>query len=202
MKSKLWLTLTVLLFLVVNTSYFWMGKFGSLALPVFIILILVFLVLCFALLQQFYFLIKDNFKDRNKNLTIGLMCTLLVLTFFKPKGIINFESFESKAVLIAQREGVANCMTILKLKENNRFKERVVCFGISEVTGNYRIKNDTIFFNDIVHGLEEDDFFEFAVIKPSKGFNDANHFEMIRYKNKQDTVGDFLYVIKNELNKN
>ena len=54
-----------------------------------------------------------------------------------------------------------------KLKANNKFKERSVSFGVSEaLRKNYEIKNDTIFFSEIVPRGEE--YYKFGVLKKSK----------------------------------
>ena len=68
--------------------------------------------------------------------------------------------------LIAQREGAADCMTTIKLKENMTYRERNVCFGIMEIKGTYELRNDAIFFGNIVYGINGNEFYEFAVIKP------------------------------------
>jgi hypothetical protein len=44
----------------------------------------------------------------------------------------------SPTVLIAQMEGAANCTTTLKLKKDNTFVERVICFGITDFCINYQ----------------------------------------------------------------
>lgn len=124
------------------------------------------------------------------------MTTVLILTFLKPNGLINFDKLSGNDVLVAQREGVANCMTTIKLKENKTFRERIVCFGVSDIKGTYELKNDTIFFKNIEFGRYNNEFYEFAVIKSSNN----NTFSLTKYKNKNDTIGYELLVVKNELN--
>ncbi len=44
-----------------------------------------------------------------------------------------------------------------------------MCFGISEMNGNYRkCRNDTIFFENLNLNLVENEFYKYAIIRPSK----------------------------------
>ena len=197
MKNKGLIISTILFFLIVNTNYFWEGKLGIVAFPVFLILVLVFIVLSILLLGQLIKGIKERFSDKTRNVTIGIIATILILIFLKPNGLINFDKFNGTDILIAQREGAANCMTTIKLKENMTFRERSVCFGVTEIKGTYELRNDTIFFENIEYGRNENKFYEFAVIKPSKINTDK--FDFVRFKNKNDTIGNELWIVKNEL---
>ena len=169
--------------------------------PAFLILLVVFVGLGVAMLRQLYFAFKEKFKDKHRILTIGILTTVLSLAFFKPFGLIDFDKFEGKDILIAQREGAANCMTTFKLKEDNKFTERSVCFGVTEIKGNYKIENDTIYFENVELGRHENEFYKFAVIRPSKFNNDNKHFDLVRYKDFNDTTGHELWIIKNDLHK-
>ncbi len=153
------------------------------------------------LFRQFFLAIKEKFNDRQRLLIIGVLTTVLALAFFKPEGLINFNRLEENDILIALREGAANCMTIFKLKENNKFTEKSVCFGMTEIKGDYILKNDTIFFENVKLGRGEDEFYKFAIIRPSKFNKDNDHFDLIRYKNLSDTTGHELWITKNDLYK-
>ena len=201
MKNKGLIITTIIFFLLVNTTYYWEGKLGIFAMPAFLILFVVFVGLGVSMLRQLYFSCKEKFKDTPRILTIGILTTVLSLAFFKPFGLIDFDKFEGKDLFIAQREGAANCMTTFKLKENNKFTERSVCFGITEIKGNYKIKNDTIYFENVELGRKENEFYTFAVIKPSTFDKDNKHFDLVRYKDFNDTTGHELWVIKNDLDK-
>jgi len=198
LRDKGLLISTLLLFLIVNTNYFWEGKLGLVAFPVFLILAFTFIVLSILLLGQVIKGLKEKFSDKTRNIKIGIITVMLVLIFLKPNGLINFDRLNGNDILIAQREGAANCMTTLKLKENMTFKERSVCFGVSEIKGTYELKNDTIFFKNIEFGRNENEFYEFAVIKPSKINNEM--FDLVRFKSENDTIGHELWIVKNELN--
>ena len=201
MKNKGLLIATIIFFLTINTTYYWEGKFGSFAFPAFLILAIVYLGLAIALLRQIYLAIKERFVDIPRLLIIGLIALVLVLTFFRPMGLIDFEKLESNAILIAQREGAANCMTTLKLKDDYTYRERSVCFGVTEIKGKFHLQNDTIYFDEVNIGRHENEFYEFAVIKPSKFNKDGKHFDLTRYKSLTDTIGHELWITKNELNK-
>jgi hypothetical protein len=185
----------------VNTTYYWEGKLGLFAFPAFLLLVVVYVGLGIALIRQIYFLIKEKFADKQRLLKVGFLTVVLALTFYKPFGLIDFDKLEGGNLLIAEREGSANCLTTLKLKDDFTFRERIGCFGVTEIKGTFRVVNDTIYFDNIQLGRHEDDFYKFAVIKPSKFDNSKILGDLIRYKDLTDTVGHFLWITKNELGK-
>ena len=194
MKNKGLLITTILFFLIVNTTYYWEGILGAFTFPAFALLAIVYLILTFALLRQIYFLIKGKFADRQRFFVIGLLIIVLALTFFKPFGLIDFDKLEGKDLLVAEREGTASCMTRLKLKDNFTFKDRRVCFGVSETKGIFHIQNDTIFF-------DSDSYYEFAVIMPSGIHTNGTLSDLVMFKNLADTMGIELRITKNDLYK-
>ncbi|RFZ94518.1 hypothetical protein D0C36_02940 [Mucilaginibacter conchicola] len=146
-KSKL-LFFSVLVFLIVNTLYFWEGALGGFNMLLWPFLAIVVTVLFFGALRQLYFAAKEHFKNKQRLYKACLVLLLLALIALRPYGIINYSDFESKSVLIAGREGVANCTTTLMLKQNGRFKMRNICFGIDDEIGLYTINKDTIKFSN------------------------------------------------------
>jgi hypothetical protein len=201
LKNKGLIITTITFFLTVNTIYFWEGQLGLFAFPAFLILVIIYLGLGVALLRQIYFLIKEKFTNKFRLINSGLLILVLTLTFLKPFGLIDFDKLEGNNILIAKREGAANCMTTLKLKDDFTFNERTVCFGVSEIKGDYHLQNDTIYFDNVNLGRYENGFYKFAVIKSSKFNEDGKYFDLIRYKNLTDTIGHELSITKNELNK-
>lgn len=197
MKNKGLLIITIIFFLIVNTTYYWEGKLGLFAFPAFLILVAIYFGLIIALVTQLYFSIKEKLTEKTRLINIGILTLVLTLTFLRPFGLIDFDKFEGNNILIAQREGTANCMVTLKLKDNFTFNERSVCFGVTKTKGNYHIQNDTIYFDNVSEGW----FYKFAVVKPSKFNKDGKHFDLIRYKSLTDTIGYELLIIKNDLNK-
>lgn len=113
---------------------------------------------------------------------------------------MDFDKLEGADILIATREGGGNCTTTLKLKENYDFRQRDVCFGVSEVKGTYRISNDTIYFKTSELDRRKNKYFDFAVTKPTKYGVEDNKFDLALF-NKTDTTGYELYIIKNEISK-
>jgi hypothetical protein len=199
MKHKGLLITTILFFLLINTTYYWEGKLGAFAVLTTLLLIITFLVLTVLLFKQIYISIKEKFIDKQRLILIVILILTLGLTFFFPGGIINFEKFESNSILIAQREGVANCMTTLRLKANKKFNERNVCFGVNDITGTYYLKEDTIFFDYDSKNRQGKRYYKFAIIK-NIGTNNTKHKgELVRYIDYSDTTGITLWIIKNEL---
>jgi hypothetical protein len=185
----------------VNTSYYWEGKLGLYAYPAFLLLCLIYLGLAIALIVQLYLLIKEKFRRNQRLINVGLLTLVLGLTLYKPNGLIDFDKLEGGNLLIAEREGAANCMTTLKLKDDFTFRETNVCFGVTEIKGNFHLNNDTIYFDNVNVGRHEDWFYKFAIIKPSTYNNDGKHFDLIRYKSLKDTIGHKLWITTNDLNK-
>ena len=161
----------------------------------------VYFGLAIALLRQIYFSVKEKFKQNHRIILIGLLVTVLLLTYLKPLGIVDFDKFEGTDILIAEREGAANCLTTLKLKDDYTFRERIGCFGVSEIKGTFRVASDTIYFDNIQLGRHEEGFYKFAVIKSTKFDNPKKFGDLIRYKDLTDTVGHFLWITKNDLSK-
>ncbi len=201
MKNKGLLITTIVFFLLVNTTYYWEGKLGLFAIPVFVFLVAVYFGLALALFRQIYLLGKEKFKQTNRFILIGLLTTVLLLIYFKPLGIVDFDKSEGTDILIAEREGAANCLTTLKFKDDYTFRERIGCFGISEIKGTFRVVNDTIYFENIQLGRQIESFYKYAVIKPTKFDNPNILGDLIRYKDLTDTVGHFLWITKNDLSK-
>jgi hypothetical protein len=201
MKKKGLIITTIIFFLLIHTTYYWQGKFGLFAFPVFLLLAVVYLGLAIALVRQILLLAKERLADKHRLFNVGLLIVVLVVTFYKPFGLIDFDKLEGDNILLAEREGAANCMTTFKLKEDFTFKEQNVCFGVTEVSGKYHLQNDTIYFDDVNLGRYENVFYKFAVIKPSRFDNSKILGYLIRYKSLSDTVGHELWITKNELQK-
>jgi len=199
MKNKILLLITFILFLIVNTAFFWEGKLGSFAMILSVILVIVYGVLTISLLYQIYLAILEKLKNKQRLISISIVAVVLVLIYFKPDGIIDFEKFQGNDLLIAEREGAANCYTTLKLKEDSKFVEKSICFGISEVTGKYSIKGDSIFFSDVQLGRDGSEYYQFAVIKQSTSENKKIIGELKRFMNYSDTLPHELWITKNEL---
>jgi hypothetical protein len=192
--------LTIVFFILVNTSYYWEGKLGLIAMITFLALIIIYIGLVLALIRQLYFCFKEKFRDKNRNILLCIMVTVLALTYFKPTGVIDFDRLQGDDILIAEGEGAASCKTILKLKDDFSFRQRTVCFGVSEIKGHYNIINDTIYFKDVNIYGSEDYFFESAVITTDKSEN-PNLQYLTRYKSKNDNIGDAIYITKNNIYK-
>jgi hypothetical protein len=195
LKRRTLLISAIIFFLVVNTSYFWSGVVPfPWGLLLFLLLIISYGSLIVALVLQVAYASEEKFRNRQRYVTIAVVALVVFLVGYRPAGIIDFERFESKDLLIARREGVANCMTTFQLKKNKRFRERNVCFGVKKTEGQYTFRNDTITFSDV-----EKDFYKFAVIKPSDSLSGGNVGDLVLYRNLQDTMPLKLWIVQNEL---
>lgn len=190
MKNKGIVILSIVFFIIINSSYYWEGFVGIWAMPLSIILFICFLILGIAFLLQLFKSISEKFKSSSRTFLLVMLTLVVGLTIYKPSGLINFDKLEGKDLLVAQREGAANCMITLKLKENSVFVKRSVCFGIDKIKGEYSLKNDTIWFSNTNKGV---DFHEFGVIRE----NDSQEIDL--YYSINDTIPLNLLVNKNEL---
>lgn len=135
----------ILLFVLVNTRYFWETKVSVLLLPLTLLIAISGLIILLLTLRKAILFFR--YKEKN-NLAILLSLVLLLCLLIKyPEGIIDFRRFESPTTLKAYREGVGGGGDMLYLREDSTFIDRYVMFGIDEQKGRYRIANDTIFFN-------------------------------------------------------
>ena len=181
-----------------NTTYYWEGKLDLFAFPAFILLVIVYFGLVVALVIQVYFLIKEKFTDKKRLLQVGLLIIVLALTFYKPFGFIDFDRLSGKDLLVANREGGGNCMTTLKLKDNNTFRERSVCFGVTEIKGRYELRGDTIFFKEVKKGRQSE-YYSYALIRQADTQNKKIVGAIVLYRDINDTEGFALFITKNDL---
>jgi hypothetical protein len=195
MKNLKLIITSTLLFLIINTTYFWENELGILHLPVFLFLIISFFILLRLIILQIKNLITSKLSEKHTLYSTIYLVLLFILIIIKPSGLINFEKLEEIDVLIVQNEGAANCSTTLKFKKDNTFKEIDVCFGKSEKSGTYVISNDTIFFKELNRKKIR---YEFGVIQVLKKCSDKP-LRFILYKNRQDTIGNYFNILKNRL---
>lgn len=200
MKYKRPLLFAIVFFFIINTSYYWEGKLGMWDMPVWIGLIVLFLTLAFLFFKHSYLTIKERFSDKQHLLLTIVLAVVLALTFFFPGGLVNFEKLESKNVLIAYREGVANCTTTLKLKANRRFKVKSICFGVIDIKGTYSMKGDTVLFTYDSNKREEYKYFKLAVLR-NEDKNKPYAGVIVLLMNHSDTIGMPLKIVKNDLHK-
>lgn len=201
MKHKrLIITLTIF-FILTNTRTYWEGDLGILAFPIFLILVIYFIILIILTIRQIIFAIKEKFLDKERVIFTIVSLIVLVLTFFKPEGIIDYDKLSGKDLLVADREGAASCLSVLKFKENNRFVDKSICFGVDEIKGTYYKKGDTLFFKDVTIRESKKKYDEFAVIELFKAHNGIYLGKLISYKNKKDTIGIAFDITQNIFDK-
>ena len=198
MKNKALITLLVVFFLIINTMSLWDNNLGFTATLVFLALFGIFIALGLSLFIELFKASKERFCDRARNLRIVIIGIVFTTTLVKPFGLIDYEKYEEPTILIAQADGVASCQTTLKLKADNTFKEKSVCFGIEQIKGKYRIENDTIFFEEVVFNRFTDRYYEYAIIKSEQLDKNKKYLELTY---KDDTNRNRLEIVYNELDK-
>ena len=189
MKHKTIIFLLILFFLLINTRGYWEGYLGIWAFPLFIALIIYYFVLIILTIKYIVISIKEKYSDKQRILIVTSSILILFITYFKPSGIIDYDALSGKDLLVAEYEGPASCTSILKFKENNKFVDRSICFGVDEIKGTYFKKGDTLYFKDLDVRRAEKKYDEFAVIKLFRVPNGIYLGKLISYKNKKDTLG-------------
>ena len=200
LKNNKLLLATLFFFLLINTAYFWEWRSSLLSIALLLILLAGYILLSIAIIVQIFSAVEEKFKNRARIILITVMAIVLILTYCKPNGIIDFENWEGKILLVADREGAANCTTTLKLNSNNKISVRIVCFGISKISGDYTVKNDTIFFSNYSKGRHEFNY-QFALIRKNETQNKKILGELLLFTDMTDKHPDNLLITKNELNK-
>ena len=113
------------------------------------------------------------------------------------RGIIDFNRFEGKDILIAHRERGGNCQTRLNLKNNNKFIERNYCFGVFENRGKYEIKGDTIYFKN-KSGEFHENYYEYGIIQKFENDESKIPGKILFYYSNDTSWSNFLYLVNNE----
>jgi len=180
--------------LIINTQYYWEQNIGFIVIIFITINFILFISLLILVVVHLINLSKKEDRLwRIASVVIGIF--VLLTTYIKPYGIINFEKFESKPILRASSTGGGNCNTQFKLYANNTFVEKQRCFSISTTKGNWKLLNDTIYFSNVRIGVGIDEFYEFALIKKS-----ISSESLVRFKDNFDSIGNKLWIHENELN--
>ena len=190
-KQKRLIYIGVIFFLIINPSYYW-TKYVNFFLLLFLLLLFGFTYIY--LIAKFFIRLNGAFREKfnNKsNLTaIIVVGVVLVLISLRPYGIINYDELEGENLFVANMEGVANCETYLKLKDNNKFKYTSYCFGIDEIRGVYELDGDTIFF---FPKKQDYHLYNYAIIRNSN--------KLMMYHNESDSLRLPFTILENNLHK-
>lgn len=177
------LLFTLLYFSIVHTSHFWSGELSVFFLPVFLFLVISYIVLIVSLFIQIYKSIKEQFYNRFRSQVIEIMFLLLFLTFIFPEGIIDFSKYEGADILVATYKGVANCIDTITVRDNGLAKSKNVCFGITEDEGQYSFINDTIYLSYKESIFSKERTYKFGIIR--RNTFTKNEDNLIIFNNKK-----------------
>lgn len=198
MKHKTLIIFTLIFFILINTTYYWEGRLGLLAMPAAVALFLFYIFLLVVMAQQVYLLIKEKFRDWQRILAALFLLFVIILTYLKPTGLVDFNRITAKEIFVARTAGASDCMTLFKLTSDRRFVEQNQCFGNTEIKGRYELSGDTLFFMEVNMGAFDNNYYEYAVIKRNHTKGPAGT-TLVRYQNELDKEGHALEVIKNSL---
>lgn len=148
MRNKTILILSLIFFLLVNTTYYWDRLLPGLWDMIFSgLFLLIFITLLIVLIIQIIKLLRKRPIVRSRILNICVLAIIIILTIVFPRGIIDFDKLEGQNLILARYEGPGNCTSFLEIKENDRFHHLSICLGVDEHKGSYIICSDTILFN-------------------------------------------------------
>lgn len=173
---------SILLLLIINTSYFWENLPGLFDMAITFLVLIGFIIMIIIFINQLIKGFAQKFKNKIRILNTFILSTVLFLIYFYPFGFIDFEKiFYGEDIYFTQYEGTASGTITLKLKKENKFIEKHVFFGIENYKGNYEIKNDTLFliYNNKSNFNEKQSF-----CIENKKFK--NH--LLYYRNTKDTI--------------
>lgn len=146
MKKNINIILTIILLVLINTSFFWENLPGLFDAFIMLFCFILYIILCIVLILQFRKIVLEKFKNRNRIINICFLIISIFLTYTYPFGFVNFEKMiYGNDIFFAQYEGAASGTINLKLKKDNNFIERSVFWGVEKEFGKYKIKNDTLF---------------------------------------------------------
>jgi hypothetical protein len=161
------------------------------------ILIGSFLILGIILIGQLIKLLKKDNSRITRIVSIIIGGLVLLTTYIKPYGLIDFTQFEPETKLEASRKGGGNCNQKLKLYVDQTFTERERCFSTSTTKGNWKLLNDTIYFSNVSKGASIEEYYSMAIIKQSSISGSMKSLH--RFKSKNDTIGHEIFIFKNEI---
>lgn len=198
MKNKGIIIVAVILFLVINTIDYWAASIGSWVFQTLLFLSVIYLLLIIAWFRQMIFLFKEKWRNKSRLINTILLALILgLIGYIFPDRTALYPS-DQPYILIAGREGAANCTTTIKLKKDFTFKVQDICFGIRVVVGKYRIMNDTIYLAYDENGESKGERYQFARIEELK-YATGNPLALKLYRDQYDTAGFDYFIMKNEL---
>lgn len=197
MKPKTSIIVFIIYFIIINTQYYWEQNIGFIVIVFATINFILFISFLFLVVSHLFSLFKKEKRTPIRIISIIIGTLVLLTTYLKPYGIIPFEKFEPSPLLTASNTGGGNCNTQLKLYENNKFVEKQRCFSISTTKGNWKLVNDTIYFSNVRIGIGLKEYYKFSILRNSS--STKSRHRIIRYKDNTDSIGNSLWITKNEL---
>lgn len=173
-----WVKAAICCMLAMLTSDFWEPWLGWHSFYILLGVALLSGILFLRLLYLIFKMLWPVGRSKLHYLQSAWLSLAIIVSYLYFNGHLSIERFMGKPVLVAGREGAANCTTVLKLFPNGHFKLQSVCFGISRLEGEWQKKSDTIFFSNFT------------------GRSDVQRYEYARYDSLPKTTGkkDFLFL--------
>ncbi len=143
-KYKIELILISLFFLYENTSAYWLYKTGEWIDLILLAYVITFLCVIGFTIYNILKCFQAKLRDKYRNIVAVLMMAVLAMSFLLPGGLMSKRILYKGDLFVAYYDGVAGNNGWLVLYGNDRYE---YSYGNMQLTGNYKVKNDTIFFD-------------------------------------------------------
>ena len=150
MKKYIISFFSILLLLIVNTSYFWENLPGLFDMAILFSILIGFIILIIVFVNQLIKGINEKFKNRIRILNLLISLTVLILTYLHPFGFIKFEEvFDGENIFFAQLKQKVIKQKYTPMKTNLTFV-MILMLCISFVTASEKnsIQNFAAEIND------------------------------------------------------
>jgi len=166
----------VALFLVVNASFYWHGLDSSVSFGIFMACSGLYMILLVFLFIRLIMHLLKGLEGRYERLTTGFIIASLFMVTWMPAGVFPPKMELEGAWLVAERDGIMNCETVLSLHSDSRAKQHAACFGFDHYEGTYTREGDTLRFQ-FGEGTGS-----YAVINLTPDQIDFGHLEYFRFQ--------------------
>ena len=194
LKRKKSISILILIFFGIwFFQYFLSYVPGAFTIGVLLIGLSLWIVILGIALYQIIKLALEKSKYYQRLIYVAVIFILNFISLAKPMGLIDWEKYEGENLLIADREGTANCRTILKLKPKNKFKYISRCFGVDFHMGTYKFANDTLHLQ-LKRDVDYMDESSFATLVKSE--NDSTKYIRLILHENYESKRKLSYLIR------
>jgi hypothetical protein len=139
--------LAIVLVLIINLSFLWHSAERSLSFGIFAGTTAAYIILIAALLIRGIMHLLGGLEAAHQRMTTGVIVIALFLVTWFPAGLFPPSFTIDGAALVAEKDGIGRCETMLSLHDDGRARQHSTCFGFEHYTGTYTRAEDTLHFD-------------------------------------------------------